>query len=489
MTGPGPSPDELSLAERLALLPADKRDRVLSKITADEATALRYDWDFWARPKQKAPTGAWRTWLLCAGRGFGKTMCIVQWALQRIERKECRLLHIVTATAADGRDVIVEGDSGFLAKAPPWLLGPDGYEPSKRRLTFRNGARAILFSADEPRQLRGPQCDTAIADELAAWRYPEAWDMLMMGLRLGDDPRVAVATTPRPTPFIKALVKESLQHGATVRVTKGSTFENRSNLAGAFLDNIVKKYSGTRLGRQELDAEILDDAPGALWKLAMLDNNRVPIGFDGQPALPRMRRVVVAVDPSVKAKQDERSRDRASAAAEDGTAAQRGIPETGIVVCGLGEDDHGYVLADRSVVNPTPEQWATAVRQAYYEFSADRIICETNNGGDLVEANVRTVDRSLPVKQVTASRGKQVRAEPVAALDEQGRIHHLGVHPQLEDQMTSWEPGVSTWSPNRVDARVWGFTELMLKDEYYGGTDWDYLDRMRAMMPRCSIDG
>lgn len=331
-------------------------------------------------------------------------------------------------TAGDVRDVIVEGESGILAISPPWFR-PD-YQPSKRRLVWPNGAIATTYSADEPNSLRGPQHDFAWCDELAAWKYPDAWDQLQFGLRLGHDPRCIVTTTPRPTPIIKALIADK-----TTALTTGSTYENKANLARAFVEQIVKKYEGTRLGRQELHAEILDDAPGALWKRAQVDDLRV-----GAEDLPPLVRIVVAIDPSVSA-------DAADAA-------------TGIVVCALGDDGHGYAITDGSLEKPTPEQWARQAVKLYNDHDADRIIAEVNNGGDLVEANVRTVDPRVSYKAVRATRGKEIRAEPIAALVEQGRIHHVGYMPELEDELCQWEPGDP--SPNRLDAYVWGFTELML---------------------------
>lgn len=378
---------------------------------------------------------------MLAGRGFGKTRTINEWLLERIERGLARRITIIAATAADARDVMIEGESGLLNIAPPWLR-PIPYL-SKRRLEWpKYRARATIISADKPDRLRGPQCDTAIADELAAWRYPEAWDQLLFGLRLGEDPRVAMATTPRPTPLIKALVKDPL-----CRVTGGSTHANRANLAKPFLDAILKKYEGTRLGRQEINAEILDDAQGALWRREpMLDAHRSP----HRRPIPDFRRVVVAIDPSVSA--------------ESQTA------ETGIVAAALGVDGHAYVLSDESILQPTPEQWGNAAIACFRKLKADRIIGEVNNGGDLVEANIRAIDKQIPFRKVHASRGKAVRAEPIASLYEQGRVHHVGTFGALEDQMCQWEPGVSTWSPNRLDALVWALTELMLEGKEPGKT-------------------
>jgi phage terminase large subunit-like protein len=368
----------------------------------------------------------------------------------RVESKQSKLINIVGATASDVSKVLVQGPSGFLASAPPW--NRPQYRPSRSELRWPNGAVANLFSAEEPDRLRGPQCDTAIADELAAWRYPEAWDQLQFGLRLGRDPRVAVATTPRPTPIIKTLIADP-----TTEITRGTTYENKANLAAQFLETIVKRYEGTRLGRQELDGEVLEDAPGALWKRDQVDINR-------RTEVPPMARIVVAVDPSV------------SASAESA--------ETGIIAAGLGIDGHGYVLSDDSLKQPTPEQWGSQSVISYRKSQADRVVGEVNNGGDLVESNVRAIDKAIPFKQVRASRGKAVRAEPIASLAEQGRIHHVGIFPILEDQLCQWEPGVSTWSPNRLDAYVWAFTELMLGGDLWQSPDWNYLSELGRVAPK-----
>lgn len=440
---------ERSLAERLALDPQAKAE-FLAALTDEELRALEWEWArFWARPKQIEPPGDWRFWLILAGRGFGKTKTGAQWVCKRAAANPRAIVALVAETAADARDVMVEGESGILASSPPWFT--PHYEPSKRRLTWPNGARATTYSADEPKQLRGPQHTDAWGDELAKWRYPDAWDQLCMGLRLGDNPRAIVTTTPRPTPIIKELIGNRLCH-----VTRGTTYENRGNVAPQWLADTLSKYEGTRLGRQELDAEILDDAPGALWQRGQIDGDRVH-------TFPEMLRVVVAIDPSVSSESES--------------------AETGIIVAGVGTDHHGYVLADGSLIRPTPEAWGSAAIALYHTHEADRIIGEVNNGGDLVESNIRAIEKAdlVSFKQVRASRGKQVRAEPIAALYEQHRVHHVGMFPVLEDQLCQWEPMTSTWSPNRLDALVWALTELMLGDEYGGevhlpdveGSRWD----------------
>jgi phage terminase large subunit-like protein len=419
--------DEASPAQRLAADPA-----ALAAITPEDAAPLLYDWPFWARPKQLAPAGAWRVWLLLAGRGFGKTRSGAEWVRGRIETGAARRVALVAPTAADARDVMVEGESGLVAVAPPEFR--PRYEPSKRRLIWPNGAVATCYSAAEPARLRGPQHDAAWCDELAAWRYEEAWDMLMLGLRLGPDPRCVVTTTPKPVRLVRRLLGD-----ATVAVTRGATRENRGNLAPPFLAAIVARYAGTRLGRQELEAELLDDVPGALWQRGALEAARVA-------AAPALARVVVAIDPA------------ASAGPE--------ADETGIIVAGVTEDGAGYVLEDLSG-RMSPHQWAARALEACRRFKADRIVAEVNNGGDMVEATLRALDPSAPYKPVRASRGKAVRAEPVAALYEKGRVRHVGAFPSLEDQMCGFTPtfdrATAGFSPDRVDALVWALSELMVE--------------------------
>lgn len=269
-----------------------EQQRILASLGPKEAETLKHEWRFWARPKQLPPEDdQWQFWMVLAGRGFGKTRLGAQWIIEQAEKHGARRIALVAETAADARDVMVEGDSGILACSPPWFM--PRYEPSKRRLTWPNGARATTYSADVPGQLRGPQHDCAWADELAKWRYDDAWDQLSFGLRLGKNPRAVITTTPRPTKLVKTLVKDPL-----CRVTRGSTTENRSNLAPQFLNAILKKYNGTRLGRQELEAEILDDAPGALWNRENLDRDRVS-------SAPELTRIVVAIDPSVSSDSEE----------------------------------------------------------------------------------------------------------------------------------------------------------------------------------------
>ena len=347
---------------------------------------------------------------------------------------------LIAATAADTRDVIVEGESGILATAPPDFMPK--YEPSKRRLTFPNGSRATLYSADEPNRLRGPQHHWAICDELAAWSYPETFDMLLLGLRLGRDPRVAVATTPRPIPIIKRMIADP-----TCVVVSGSTYENADNLAPAFLSNIINRYEGTTLGRQELNAELLTDMPGALWKRDELDAHR-------KVQAPELTRIVVAIDPAVTANDES--------------------DETGIIIAGIDAAGEGWVLED-ATLSGSPDTWAKQAVSRYYTHKADRVVAEVNNGGDLIEHTLRTVDADVPFKAVHASRGKQTRAEPIAALYEQGKVHHVGTFGALEDQLCTWTSRDKN-SPDRLDALVWALTDLMLDGTGEIGTgelpDW-----------------
>lgn len=421
---------------------------MLASLTDNECESLIHDWRFLARPNQTAPEGDWQNWLVLAGRGFGKTRCGAEWAREQVKAGASRL-GLIAPTASDARDVMVEGESGILAVC--WagdktvsgdLLGRPSYEPSKRRLTWANGAIATLFSAEEPERLRGPQHDVLWCDELAAWKYlRETWDMAMFGLRLGDRPRTCITTTPKPLPLIKEIAKD-----ARTVITKGSTFDNAGNLAPTFLQAIRDKYEGTRLGRQELNAEILDDLPGALWTRDQIDKNRVR-------DFPDLQRVVVAVDPSGTKGQSD-----------DGD-------EIGIVVAGKGIDGRAYVLADRTC-KLSPDGWGRRAVDAYHgrwsqtpdKVKADRIVAERNFGGAMVEHVIKTIEPTVPYKEVTASRGKVARAEPVAALYEQGRVSHVGSMPELEDQMCLIAPEgyVGEGSPDRADALVWALTELML---------------------------
>jgi phage terminase large subunit-like protein len=393
-------------------------------------------WRAKARPSQLPPPGDWNGWLVMAGRGWGKNATASQWIHETVQANAAGRIALVAPTAADVRDTVIEGESGLLATAPEWCRPV--YEPSKRKLTWPNGAFALAFSSEEADRLRGPQFDAAFADELAAWNEPQAtWDMLMFGLRLGKHPRWLVTTTPRPSKLLKELLA---REGKDVVVTRGSTFENAANLAPPFLEAIRARYEGTRLGRQELNAELLEDVQGALWTRDMIERAR----FTG--TVPNLRRVVVAIDPS-------------------GTGGQHdGGDAVGIVVAGIGVDGLGYVLADRTI-KASPGVWGAKAVAAYREFKADRIVAERNFGGAMVEHVIRTVDPNVPYREVTASRGKVQRAEPIAALYEQSRIRHAGSFTELEDQLAAMtgDGYGGDGSPDRADALVWALTELMTK--------------------------
>ena len=423
----------------------DERDRRLAAMTDEELDVLVHDWDWWARPAQRIPAGDWIVWLILAGRGFGKTRTGAETVRQWV--KSCPYVNLIGATADDARDIMIEGESGILAICPN--SERPVYKKSERKLLWPNGAVSLIFTADEPERLRGKQHGKLWCDELAAWRYPEAWDQASLGLRLGNAPQAIVTTTPRPTAIVKTLANSK-----TTFVTRGSTYDNRGNLAGAFLSQIVTKYEGTRLGRQELNAEILDDNPGTLWKRANIDEFRV---FTA----PDLYRLVVGVDPAVTSKEDS--------------------DLTGIVAAGRDRRNppHFYVLEDSSDIF-TPDQWAQAVLKLYYKRKADRVIAEVNQGGDMVEAIMRHKDPNVSYASVHATRGKVVRAEPIAALYEQGRVHHVGSLAKLEDEMCDWDPLVSAKSPDRMDALVWALTELSTDSDGQGVVD--YYTQLAAKM-------
>lgn len=391
-------------------------------VTTDQAMlaeALRYRWDLHARNKQVLPDEDFFIWLILAGRGFGKTRTGAETV--RIWAKHNAYVNLIGATADDARDIMIEGESGILAICPR-AERPD-YVASKRRLEWPNGSISLIFTADEPERLRGKQHFKIWADEVGSWRYPESWEQAMLGLRLGDKPQGIVTTTPKPTNLIMMLSKDPRNV-----ITTGTTYENRINLAAGFFEYVIKKYEGTRLGRQELNAELLTDSPGALWKREHIDAHRVI------KAPESITRVIVGVDPSATSTGDE----------------------AGIVTCGI-VGDHYYTLSDDSVQG-SPQTWASAAVTAYYRHRADCIVAEKNQGGEMVLSVIHQVDPNANVKLVWASRGKATRAEPIAAIAEQGRDHHVGVFPQLEDELCMWVPGDD--SPNRLDAKVWAMTEL-----------------------------
>lgn len=444
------------MAELLARSPAAKQ-RLLQSLSPEDLRDLQFHWPFWARPSQQAPRGDWLIWAIIAGRGFGKTRTGAEMVREWAETLPGCRIALVGRTAADVRDVMIRGESGILEISHPQFR--PRYEPSKRLLTWPNGSTAQAYSAEEPDHLRGPQHHKAWADELAAWRFvQETWDQLSMTMRLRThpdhswvtEPQVIITTTPRPLPILR----EILARDGTIP-TRGSTFENRANLPTAYLSSLVQNYLGTRIGRQELLAEIFEDVEGALWTAQMIEAQRWRAGGVGTREFPAMSRIVVGVDPAMVQGPDR--------------------DETGILVCGRTHDGRGFVLGDWST-DGSPDSWGAAVLEAYDHFGADAIVVETNRGGDMVMQVIRNacqagVDRDgkrIPPRQcprlipVRASRGqgKDTRAEPIVAMYERGRIYHAGTFPQLEEQMCTWVPGVTRKSPDRMDAMVYAFLEL-----------------------------
>jgi len=432
-------------AQKLKELPPEQVKEALSDLSPKQIEELKYDYRFWAREKQLPPEGNYDVWFINAGRGFGKTWTGVQWVREQV-KKGYKRIAAVAATNSDIERVMVKGDSGFLAlcnKHDRTYRGADmGYpewSPTKRTLTWANGAKVEFYSAQEPERLRGPQFHMAWCDELAAWAYDqETWDMLRFGLRLGKHPRVCVTTTPKSTVLVRAFLKDP----KTV-VTTGTSFENNS-LPDTFFDALREQYEGTRLGRQEIYAEVLTENEGALWTADMIDACQI-----SRYELPPMVRKVVAVDPAITANVES--------------------DLTGIVVAGIDEDGIGYILGDYSFKG-LPEAWATKAIELYHEHGCSRIVYESNQGKDLIPTLFRTIDPNIPLKGVHASSAKIARAEPVSALYERGKVRHLrnpedpvASLSQLETQMTTYEPMGRQKSPDRYDAMVWALTELMLK--------------------------
>ena len=425
-------------ASLLRALPDEEVASILKQLGPKKAAELQHDWGFWARPEQLEPDGNWNTWVALAGRGWGKTRAGAEWVRHRI-RSGDKIVHCVAPTKGDVRRVMVEGDSGLLNVC--WEgdetyrgkhIGYPVWSPTNNSLTWENGAKAVFFSAEDPERLRGPQAYSAWCDELCAWRNAQdTWDMMMFGLRLGRHPKVFVTTTPKTTKLIRNILADD-----NTVVSKGSTYDNAANLAGTFLDAVRKTYEGTRLGRQELYAEILDEASGALWNRGLLAKCEID-----KDEVPTLNRIVVAVDPAVTANAES--------------------DMTGIVVAGVDVNGVAYVLEDHTG-RYTPQQWASKAIQLYRDHMADRIVAERNQGGDMVRHTLHTEDETVPVKLVHASRGKMARAEPVSALYEQGKVRHVRGLNDLEDQMVQWEPLGSIGSPDRLDALVWALTDLSL---------------------------
>lgn len=414
----------------------DEREVVLSTLSKEEQKELRTHWQLYARPEQLPPAHDWRVWLIMAGRGFGKTRAGAEWVRTVAKRHPDARIALIGASLGEARSVMVEGESGLLAISPPSRAPV--FEPSLKRLTWPNGAQATLYSAQEPESLRGPQHSHAWCDEVAKWENVNgkaiaAWDNLLMGLRLGEDPRVLATTTPRAVPLLQRIQGEE-----GTAITHGSTYDNQANLPDRFLRSMRHTYGKSLLGRQELDGELIEDLPGALWTRALMEQCR-EAAASSPPA-----RTVIGVDPP----------------------ASSGGDACGIVVCALGEDGVARVIADASLQKPSPERWAKAVARAAEAWNADRVIAEANQGGAMVESVLRAADVALPLRLVHASKGKVARAEPVAALYESGRVRHAGCFPALEDELCGLIAGGRYEgpgrSPDRADALVWALTELML---------------------------
>ena len=426
------------LAEFLKTTPQE-RVSAIAELNEQECLELMYDWEFWGRREQVIPPGEWLYWLILAGRGAGKTRAGAE--AVRAWAKTFNIVNLVGPTGDDVREVMVQGESGLLACCPPDERPK--YLRASGQLQWPNGALSQLFSADEPDRLRGKQHEKLWLDELAAWRHPDAFDQALLGLRLGAQPQAVITTTPRPTKLIKQLLAD-----ANAIVTRGSTFDNADALARAFVERITARYEGRNIGRQELFAELVEEAPGALWTRATIERTRVaapPSDFV---------EIVVAVDPPAK-----------SGARAD---------ECGIIVAGKAANGEVFVLADLTSQGDTPGVWASRVVAAYRLFRANRVVAEVNNGGDMVASVLRQCDANLPVRCVSATRGKYRRAEPVAAAYEQGRVHHAGIFSKLEDQLCTLTPDRETQgggpSPDRADALVWAVADLLgLGQDNVGG--------------------
>lgn len=427
-------------AEDLRRLPDEEVASLMDQLGPAKVEELRHTWEFWARPNQLEPKGNdWDIWVALAGRGWGKTRAGAEWVRHRV-RKGDKIVHCVAPTKGDVRKVMVEGDSGLLNVC--WKgdktyrgkhIGYPEWSPTNNTMTWENGAKAVFFSAEDPERLRGPQAYSAWCDELCAWRNAqETWDMLQFGLRLGSHPQVLITTTPKTTKLLRNILADD----KTVTST-GSTYDNSANLASTFLDAVKKTYEGTRLGRQELYAEILDEASGALWNRAGLAKCEIEAD-----QVPDLNRIVVSIDPAITSNSES--------------------DMTGIVVAGIDVNGIAYVLAD-CTGRYTPQQWAARAVSLFEEYQADRIVAERNQGGDMVRHTLHTESETVPVKLVHASRGKMARAEPVSALYEQDKVRHVKGLNDLEDQMVTWEPLGSVGSPDRLDALVWAITDLSLQ--------------------------
>ena len=431
-------------AQELRKLPGDQLKKTLAQLSPKQIEELKYNWEFWARPEQIPPKGDWNTFLALAGRGWGKTKASVEWVRQQIKQGHKRIAY-VCATNSDIERTFVKGESGILNAC--WdkdktirgaHLGRPEWSPTKRTLFWANGAKVECYSAEEPERLRGPQFHAAACDEICAWNKDvETFDMLQFCLRLGKHPKVFIATTPKPTKLIRKIMADP-----KTLIVRGSTFDNADNLADTYLEAVKRQYEGTRLGKQELYAEVLEEAEGALWTTEMLDSCQV-----SREDVPDLQRIVVAIDPAITSNAES--------------------DMTGIVVAGVDINGIVYVLGDYTE-KLSPQGWASKSISLYHQWEADRIVAEKNQGGDMVRRTLEVEDETVPIKLVHASRGKMARAEPVSALYERGLVKHVrnpedGANlEELETQMRTWNPLGSIGSPDRLDSCVWSITELAL---------------------------
>lgn len=433
-----------SEAEKLAVLPDEVRQQLLAKFSPEQLEALKYDWRFWGRKNQIAPPGNWHILLACAGRGFGKTRMLSEWVREKaLSHPGCRI-GIVARTSADARDIIVMGESGILKVHAPHEM-PE-YKPSVRRLEWPNGSTALLFSADSPDQLRGFQCHYLVGDEAAAWpTKPDAsgataWSNAVVCARLGENPQIMLATTPKKTEFMRKMIDDSKDPKNKIIVVSGSTKENNT-LSKTYIENLESQYGNSELAKQEIEGQMLEGAAGLVFTREMIENNR-----DKSIEAPRTPLRIIAVDPTVSAEPKD---------------------ECGIVVIGVtGERDlsrrRAYVLDDRSL-KAAPDVWAAAVVKAAEDWGVRHVVVERNQGGDMLRGVIHSIDPTLNVHLVTATKGKQVRAEPIVVAMQQGRVKFWHTFPELEDQMEYWDPSDSGYSPDRMDALVWGITAALVK--------------------------
>jgi phage terminase large subunit-like protein len=420
-------------------LPRKTQLDLLKHLSNDEAASMFYDWSFWARENQLQPGGLGKNgkdiWFIQAGRGFGKNRTGAEWIIDKVQNDGYRHVSLIGAAADEVRDYMIEGESGILAWSPPWFM-PE-YIPSKKLIVWPNGAKARIFYGTEPEKSRGSQSDLIWGDELCKWKYPDdTYSNVMFGHRLGRMPLALFTSTPKPIPLVKKLVKDP-----RCIITRGTTYDNMANLAPTFISQVIKEYEGTRLGRQELNGEILDDNPNALFKRVWIDGCRIK-----PDQMPTLSRIIIPVDPAVS--NDEDSDEHGIIPVGMGPAPRADVVQHPDMI-------HYYVLDD-ATMRGTPREWGAKAVDRYRFWNADRIVAEVNQGGDLVEENIRNIDRNVPYSKVWASRGKVIRAEPISTLYEQGRVHHVGSFASLEDELCEWIPGMK--SPNRLDSLVWGIT-------------------------------